>query len=278
MREEPRPRERDDPRSGARARDRGLRRGRRRRERGAGRPAQTPHVISGDENTHVAAGVVTLAYSAVLNQLLPDAAHVPANLAAAATAGDAGAPRRRIVRRSRSCADSLSVGRASRAHRGGAHRRGHRHRGRMPADRPLLRRRTRAVRQPPPGGLRNCDSHPHRDRAGRGTPLPRRPAGAVPSQILHRGCGCGQLAAVRSSGTCCRPCNPSPRITGSRTPTDHCALGARRGHGGRDDGRRESALQCCGFAAGASSPPSSCTPRINSSAFLAARNLRSTTG
>jgi membrane protease YdiL (CAAX protease family) len=37
------------------------------------------------ENTDVAAGIVTLAYGAVLNQLLPDAAHVPANVAAAAT-------------------------------------------------------------------------------------------------------------------------------------------------------------------------------------------------
>jgi membrane protease YdiL (CAAX protease family) len=37
------------------------------------------------ENTDIAAGIVTLAYGALLNELLPDATHVPANLAAAAT-------------------------------------------------------------------------------------------------------------------------------------------------------------------------------------------------
>jgi membrane protease YdiL (CAAX protease family) len=41
--------------------------------------------VIGGEHTHIAAGMVTLAYSAVLNALLPEAAHVPANLAAAAT-------------------------------------------------------------------------------------------------------------------------------------------------------------------------------------------------
>jgi membrane protease YdiL (CAAX protease family) len=41
--------------------------------------------VIGGEHTHIAAGIGTLAYSAVLNALLPEAAHVPANLAAAAT-------------------------------------------------------------------------------------------------------------------------------------------------------------------------------------------------
>ena len=37
------------------------------------------------ENAHVGAAIVTLAYSAALNEMLPEAVHVPANLAAAAT-------------------------------------------------------------------------------------------------------------------------------------------------------------------------------------------------
>ena len=109
-------------------------------------PGPSPRV-SGGRNTDIAAGIVTLAYSAVLNQLLHEAAHVPANLAAAATVLTLARPRRRVVRRSRAFARFAGHGCARWFHGGRAHRPGIGLAARRAGDESALQRR-RGARAP----------------------------------------------------------------------------------------------------------------------------------
>ena len=142
--------------------------------------------------------MVTLAYSGVLNTVLPEAAHVPANLAAAATV---------VTFRRENGTSFAELGLPPRFAGRGCARRLHRWRRRSspasvsrraPFDKSVLQRCTGATRRPPTGCLRNGGSHPPGEFRGRGAPVPGRTPGIVRPQCFDRGSSCGQLIAVRA--------------------------------------------------------------------------------